>query len=200
MATSTLKCVSCKERFPADQMVKLPIGNVHSIECAMERIKKNQEAARAKQRRKAANDTKMVEKAARAKHRADKERIKPKSKWLSELQALVNQYVRLRDANDGCISCDKSRDWSGQWHASHYYSRGHSSALRFNLWNLHKSCSVCNNHLSGNIGEYTPKLIDKIGQERFDYLVAHKADVASYDIEWIKRAIRITRKAIKSGR
>jgi hypothetical protein len=125
--------------------------------------------------------------------------IKPKSKWLAELQAVVNQYVRLRDINDGCISCDKPSNWHGQFHCGHYYSRGHSSSLRFNLWNMHKQCSVCNNHLSGNIGEYTPRLIEKIGVDRFNYLEAHKSDVKSYDIEWIKRAIKLTKKRIKGS-
>jgi len=126
-----------------------------------------------------------------------KETIKPKTKWLNELQAQVNKYVRLRDVNDGCISCDKSSNWQGQWHCGHYYSRGHSSSLRFNLWNMHKQRSACNNHLSGNIGEYTPKLISKIGIERYNYLEAHKSDIKSYDIEWIKRAIKVAKKAVK---
>jgi hypothetical protein len=138
-----------------------------------------------------------AEKEFKAETRKRKAAIKPKSKWLTELQSLFNKYVRLRDINDGCISCDKDQFWQGQWHCSHYYSRGHSSALRFNLLNCHKSCSVCNNHFSGNIGEYTPRIIDKIGQDNFNLLLQHKSDVRSYDIEWIKRAIKITKKAIK---
>ena len=58
-------------------------------------------------------------------------------------------------------------------------------------------CSVCNNYLSGNIGEYTPELINRIGQDKFDYLLANKSKVASYDVEWIKRAIKIARKGVK---
>ena len=79
----------------------------------------------------------------------------------------------------------------------HYFSRGHSSSLRFNLNNIHKQCSVCNNHLSGNIGEYTPRLIDKIGNDKLNYLIIRKSDVASYDIEWIKRAIKIFKRKVK---
>jgi len=123
--------------------------------------------------------------------------IKTKTEWLDELQVVINQYVRLRDIDEGCISCDKPHYWTGQWHASHYVSRGSSSFLRFNLWNIHKSCSICNNHLSGNIGEYTPRLIEKIGADRFDYLEANKSNLKSYDIEWIKRAIKIAKKAVK---
>lgn len=96
--------------------------------------------------------------------------IKPRSKWLQETQADVNAVVRERDRNDGCISCDKPSTWAGQWHASHFKSVGSSPALRFDLANIHKSCSVCNNWLSGNIGPYRARLIAKIGQEEVDRL------------------------------
>ena len=126
-----------------------------------------------------------------------KNRAKTKSEWLNDLQKLVNKYVRLRDLKDGCISCEKPASWGGQWHCSHYYAVGSSSFVRFNLWNLNKSCSVCNTHLSGNIGEYTPRIIEKIGQDRFDWLFANRSNIANYDVEWIKRAIKIARKGIK---
>lgn len=197
MANSKLKCTNCGGRFPAGDMQKTPAGNFHTFDCLMEYANKGKAKAQKKLAAKAKADTRVKEKAARAKHKAAKERVKSKSKWLSELQSLVNKYVRLRDAKEGCISCDKPATWSGQWHASHYYSRGHSSSLRFNLWNIHKSCSVCNSHLSGNIGEYTPRLIEKIGQGKYDQLERHKSDIANYDIEWIKRAIKVARKGIK---
>jgi len=120
-----------------------------------------------------------------------REAIKPLSKWLSEAQAAINRYVRARDAKHGCISCDKTNSWDGQWHCSHYYSRGHSSALRFNLLNMNKSCSVCNLHLSGNIGEYTPRLIAKIGQASFDNLESRKADRVSYSVEYCRRVKKL---------
>lgn len=126
-----------------------------------------------------------------------KNRAKTKSEWLNDLQKLVNKYVRLRDLKYGCISCEKPASWGGQWHCSHYYAVGSSSFVRFNLWNLNKSCSVCNTHLSGNIGEYTPRIIEKIGQDRFDWLFANRSNIANYDVEWIKRAIKIARKGIK---
>lgn len=190
MTTATKKCCGCKKRFPTDSMISSPIGFFHSSNCRKEY---------------AFNHTKkVIEKAKAIKQTHDKKahikrkkELKPKSKWLGELQTLVNTYVRLRDDKSGCISCDKPFDWNGQWHASHYYSRGHSSSLRFNLWNIHKSCSICNNHLSGNIGEYTPRLINKIGKERFNYLLNNKAKVSDYDVRYIERAIKIARKAIK---
>ena len=185
------KCKQCKNPVLDESIaIRTPLFIFCSFECGKLYAIAKSKAARKRLDNKSA-------KVARVKHKADKERIKTKAKWLQELQVLVNQYVRLRDINDGCISCDKPPIWNGQWHCSHYFSRGHSSSLRFNLWNMHKSCSVCNNHLSGNIESYTPKLIKKIGQSKYNYMVEHKSDIRVYEVKWIRRAIKTTRKAIK---
>jgi len=194
MGNKKRKCRECKEFVIASEGVKFPVGFFCTYEHAMWFAESKTSKAKLAAAKKL---TKEKDKAARVQHKKDKESIKPKAKWLAELQSLVNKYVRLRDVKDGCISCNKDEFWTGQWHASHLHSRGHSSRLRFNLWNIHKSCSVCNSHLSGNIGEYTPRLIEKIGQERYDWLTANKSKPTSYEIEYIKRAIKITRKAIK---
>jgi hypothetical protein len=47
---------------------------------------------------------------------------------------------------------------------------GHSSALRFDEQNTHKQCSVCNNYKSGNLAEYRPNLINKIGLDSVERL------------------------------
>ena len=190
MANAKKACRYCKEYKQVHTMVKVPLGVFCNWAHAIAHGKALAEKKKVKVKA-------LSDKIARAKHKADKERVKTKAKWLQELQVIVNQYVRLRDKFKSCASCDKGPEWVGQWQAGHYYSRGHSSSLRFNLHNIHKQCSVCNNHLSGNIGQYTPKLINKIGQVKFDYLTAHKSDIRSYDVEWIKRAIKIARKGVK---
>ncbi|MEG5263253.1 recombination protein NinG [Pseudomonas sp. JDS28PS106] len=115
-----------------------------------------------------------------------KERLKSRADYAREAQAAINRYVRLRDAHLGCVSCDKPASWPGQWHCSHFRSVGAAPHLRFNLWNMNKSCSACNNFLSGNIAGYRPKLIEKIGQARVDWLECNQA-VARHDIPYLKR-------------
>lgn len=193
MANSTRQCRQCKDRFRLDKEGAI-LGQNNAFFCGTDCLLLYMRKDDGKQTQLA---RRKLDSAERAETKKRKEGIKPRQKWLSELQALVNKYVRLRDQYDGCISCDKPATWQGQWHASHYYSRGHSSGLRFNLWNIHKSCSVCNSHLSGNIGQFTPRLIEKVGQDRYDWLTAHKSDICRYDIEYIKRAIKVARKAIK---
>jgi hypothetical protein len=86
-------------------------------------------------------------------------------------QSSFNEFIRLRDKNLGCISCDKNKDWAGQWHAGHFHSVGARKDLRFNEDNCHKQCSVCNNYLSGNLVNYKDSLVEKIGPDRFQALI-----------------------------
>ena len=115
-----------------------------------------------------------------------KEDAKPRAKWLEECQEIINKYVRLRDRHLPCCSCDRPASWDGQWHASHYRSVGAASAVRFNLWNIHKGCSICNRRLSGNIANYRPRIIERIGMERHEWLMAQNG-IVRYDIEYLKR-------------
>ena len=115
-----------------------------------------------------------------------REKLKSRAEYAKEAQAAINRYVRLRDAHLGCISCSKPASWQGQWHCSHFRSVGAAPHLRFNLWNMNKSCSACNNFLSGNIMAYRPALIEKIGQAKVDWLECN-SDVARHDIPYLRR-------------
>jgi hypothetical protein len=108
---------------------------------------------------------KEAEKAARSRKKAflDDDKAFQRAK----AQKAFNEFIRLRDASLGCVSCDKPATWSGQWHAGHYKTTGARPDLRFNEDNCHKQCSVCNNHLSGNLGNYRASLYQKIGLDRF---------------------------------
>ena len=116
---------------------------------------------------------KLAEKAAteqRVAHRAAKEKAKTRGDYAREAQMVFNAFIRARDANDGCISCNKPSMWDGQWHASHYYATSIRPNLRFNENNVHKSCSVCNNYMHGNLTPYREKLMLKIGIEEMAIL------------------------------
>ena len=137
------------------------------------------------------------EKKARKAHAAAKVKARTRTEWLRECQAVINQYVRLRDKDKGCCSCDRSATWQGQWHASHFRSVGAASAVRFNLWNINKSCSICNNWKSGNLSDYEPRLREAIGDEKVDWLRKQTHPV-KYEIEYLQRLIKIGKKKIKA--
>ncbi|WP_122408967.1 recombination protein NinG [Pseudomonas viridiflava] len=126
-----------------------------------------------------------------------KEKLKSRAEYAKEAQAVINRYVRLRDAHLGCISCDKPASWGGQWHCSHFRSVGAAAHLRLNLWNMNKSCSQCNAHLSGNIMVYRPRLVEKIGAEKVEWLQGNQ-DIVRHDIPYLKRIKAVfTKKARK---
>ena len=125
-----------------------------------------------------------------------REKLKSRAEYAKEAQTVINRYVRLRDARLGCISCSKPATWGGQWHCSHFRSVGAAPHIRFNLWNMNKSCSQCNSHLSGNLAGYRPALIEKIGQERVDWLECNQV-TARHDIPYLKRLKAVFAKKVK---
>ena len=156
MATATLKCTGCKERFKRDVMIKLPAGNFHSMDCAIKYANNKSQARK--------------EKAEKAKHREDKQKIKSKTAWFDQHQVLVNQYiVQVRDKDEACATCGTRANV--KYDAGHYLTRGAHKELRFELTNIHKQCSVkCNQHGSGMRLEHKDFIRDKYGQEHLDWL------------------------------
>ena len=122
------------------------------------------------------------------------EKLKTRQEYLKDAQQFFNKYIRLRDANLPCISCQRFH--AGQYHAGHYRSTGAMPALKFDENNVHKQCSACNNHLSGNIINYRIHLINKIGIEKVE-LLEGKHEPKHYTIDEIKLIKEHYKKLIK---
>ena len=123
-----------------------------------------------------------------------KEKLKSRADHLREAQAAVNEYVRLRDADLPCISCDSTPSDSdlmtgSRWDSGHYRSVGSCPELRFELLNIHRQCVKCNRNLSGNAVEYRIRLLLRIGAEKVAWLEGPHP-VRKYTIEEIK-AIKV---------
>lgn len=132
----------------------------------------------------------------RKRTRQQKQDAKKLPKLAKEAQDEVNRYVRWRDFQYGCISCDKPADWDGQWHASHFRSVGAASAVRFNLWNIHKACWICNKLYSGRIDAYRPVITAKIGAQKVAWLEAQN-QVVKYEREYLARLKSVFAKKAK---
>lgn len=139
-------CKQCRQQF----MPVKPLQYVCSQSCAIKYAQKKRSSAIKQDIRRA------------------KQALKTRSEHLKDCQAVVNRFIRLRDDKEPCISC--GRHHTGQYHAGHYRTVGSMPALRFNELNIHKQCSACNNHLSGNIVNYRINLIKKIGLEKVEWL------------------------------
>ncbi len=120
----------------------------------------------------------------------------PTQKALAQKE--FNKWIRRRDKNDGCISCDKESNWHGQWQAGHYKTRGARSDLSFKEDNCHKQCSKCNNFLSGNLVNYREKLIKKIGLERVEALDV-RVDSPKMSAQDYADIVKVYRLKIKQG-
>lgn len=137
----------------------------HGLELSQRRRQKAAEKAPAKLKK----ERRQQEREEKDKLKISKLAVKPTSYFKQQAQTAFNAYIRERDKDLPCISC--GRHHAGQYHAGHYRTTKAMPELRFDEDNVHKQCSACNNHLSGNIENYRPALIEKIGQERFDRLM-----------------------------
>ena len=168
-------CKWCKQKFTPERQFQTTC----SYECAinytreLQLKKKKKEATKAKAEFKA-NDKSILKRLA---------------------QTLVNKYIRERDKLLPCISCGFNGT-SRQWHASHYMPMGNNSAIRFNEDNIHKACSICNNHLSGNLVPYRVALIKKIGEEKVIFLESQK-HAKKWSVEELQEIIKTYREKLK---
>lgn len=174
-------CRECRATFTPLRPLQVACG----VACALSMAKAKSDKAR--------KSLALVE---RRELKVRKEKLKSRADFAKDAQAVINRYVRLRDAHLGCVSCDKPANWGGQWHCSHFRSVGAAPHIRFNLWNMNKSCSQCNSHLSGNLGGYRPALIEKIGQAKVDWLESNQA-VARHDIPYLKRLKAVFAKKLR---
>lgn len=134
----------------------------------------------------------MEKRLEKAKLAASKAKEPKLSLLKKKVQREVNAYVRLRDTNDPCISCQKFVMMANV-DAGHYISQGSSGALRYELENINKQCDACNRYKHGNLIEYRIHLIEKIGLESVEYLEAHRHDTK----KWTREELEAIRADIK---
>jgi hypothetical protein len=124
-------------------------------------------------------------------HKFKREQKKETRSYQQELILTKNvfqSWIRLRDKyRDECISCRKKLAANERVNASHYFKAELFSGVIFHPFNLWKSCITCNMFNDGNLAQYTPYLIEEIGQIQFDRLklIANKTKEFTYDRTWL---------------
>ena len=129
-------CKACKSIFTPEKQLQ----SVCDWKCAAdyaEKLRIKREVSEAKRVRKETKE-KLV-------------KIKPLSKWLKEVERHCNKYVRLRDADEPCISCGTTNP-NIQYAAGHFRTVKAAPQLRFNLDNIHKQCNFYCNSLIQKTG------------------------------------------------
>lgn len=181
VAAKKRKCKGCGEYHLVEGGIVTPLSFFCSGECASnwawEQEQKKRARAAAKQKKQQSAET-----------RKKKEALRDRRWYLKKAQEWFNRYIRLRDHGQPCISCGKPDNGQDGRTASHYRSVGSCSSLRFDESNVHASCWQCNYWKSGNIEQYTPRLIEKIGQEEYNRIMSLNAS-KKWEIDELKELI-----------
>tara|TARA_R110002020_G_scaffold65330_7_gene172611 strand:+ start:1296 stop:1829 length:534 start_codon:yes stop_codon:yes gene_type:complete len=171
------RCKTCKDKF--EPKVFLQKNCLKKDECIKAELKLKKQASKKNWNK---------EKKQR------KEALKTLSDHIKELQVIFNQWKRLIDKGNNCISCDKP---SKKENAGHYRSAGGNPELRFEPLNVHLQCEYCNTYLHGNLIYYRINLIKKIGLEKVEWLEGYH-EPKNYTIDQIKGLKVLYRLKIKN--
>ena len=160
-------CKLCKIKFEPQYNA---VQSVCSFSCSIELTKKNQQ----KKAKKAWSKEKKIRKDA----------LKTNSDYVRELQVVFNKFIRLRDKDKGCVSCNTPL--TSKYDAGHFYSTGSYPELRFHEDNVHGQCVHCNQHKHGNLLEYNIKIVDRIGADKLEVLNSLRNKPKKYTIDELK--------------
>lgn len=128
-----------------------------------------------------------------------KERLKSIETHIRDAQREFNSYIRARDKNRNCISCDRdlsdTRDTKG-FDCGHYISRSltgkGSSKWRFHPRGCAGQCKRCNRWASGNFVQMRKGLVERFGIDQIERMendnVERKFTLS--ELERIKKVFR----------
>jgi len=168
------KCRYCKELFLPYTTLQKYCTNIDCLRVFVAELNSKEEKKRQKER---------------------KEKLMNLQDYLKLAQQVFNKYIRLRDKDELCISCQKKPK---KVNAGHYYSQGGHSNVRFDEFNVHLQCEHCNTFLSGNLIEYGINLEKKIGKEEFTILRERAYEVKKWSKQELLNLIEEYKTKIKN--
>lgn len=169
------KCKYHKVKFtPKYPFQKFCLSDDECIKAFNEFVKTEKEKQRVKQWQK---EKKVI-----------KEKLLTKSDYLNIAQKVFNTFIRLRDKDKNCISCDKKL--TGKFDAGHFFSVGAYPNLRFNENNVHGQCVHCNRDKHGNVKEYDLRLQKLLNEEDYQNLLKQRHEPLKLSIDQVKDLIK----------
>ena len=181
------KCKNCGVRFRKLQ----PLQMTCSVACAIEYSRHLEEKKKQKQWQ--------------ARKKKGLNALKSYPQKVNEVRSVFQEFIRLRDKNLKCISCDTMpNDKSNFWDGGHYLKAELYPGLIFNETNCNKQCKRCNNYDQGNLVDYRIGLIAKVGESevlRLEEIKDSKrtGKYSDADLDLIKRWYRRKIKNLKNG-
>lgn len=111
---------------------------------------------------------KKIEKEKKAKDVELRESLKSIQRLIQEARKPFQKWIRLRDINKACISCESTT--SEIWDAGHYLKAELYTGLIFDEDNCHKQCRRCNTFQNGNEANYRIGLRNRYGNDFVEQL------------------------------
>src|SRR3990167_3449 len=92
-------------------------------------------------------------------------------------------YIRQRDKR--CFTCNSAKNLQ----CGHFISRSHN-ATRYDPENAKAQCVGCNVFKNGNMAEYSYRLLQKLGKERFNALIKRGREIKQFKIQELQEIIK----------
>lgn len=179
------KCKECKTPFIPSR----PLQAVCSPVCGLTHARAKREKEEAKER--------AVERKA---DREKKVALKSRAKWLSECQAIVNKYVRLKAfrAGEGCYTCGATpaQKFGGTYDAGHFRSVGSAPHLRYWIPQIKLQCIPCNRHKGGQALLFRRHLVQEHGSDWVEALEGRQ-EVAKFTVDYLQRLKAVMSKRVR---
>jgi len=88
------------------------------------------------------------------------------TKMRDKVWKLVSKYIRMKERGV-CFTCGNRRHWKEQ-NCGHFIHQAKTSKLAFCEDILHCQCVKCNKYMSGNLLEYTTKMVKIYGLQQVE--------------------------------
>ena len=162
-------------------MLKVPLGHVHDNDKCVIGLANDKREKTVKARKNLAT----------RRTRDDKANLRNESTrhQLKLTQDVFNEMIRLLDANENCIACNKSDAeipdiyTGGKFDCGHYKTRGAFPQLRFHAPNAFKQCKGCNggsNYFSAKREtvntQFEAGIVRRFGTDHLAHLKSHHPD------------------------
>jgi len=110
--------------------------------------------------------------------KAGYEKLKTLGQYEAEAKKSFQHWIRLRDKDENCISCDGNE--KDLWDGGHYFKAEIFSGLIFDERNVNKQCRRCNRFMNGNELQYRKGLLKRYGNEFVDQLESEADSKRNY--------------------
>ena len=174
------KCKECSEMFTPFRSTQIVCSPICSIKYS-----------------KALNDKKDAKEWSKRKSEL-KKKDKGTKDYYQDALKIFNEYIRKRDKDKPCVSCGAK---AGTYRISsgHYFPQGQNKSIALDERNAHGQCWYnCNSQKSGNLSEYYPELINRIGIDNYNDLVEKKKIAKHYTIDELLEIINYYKNKLKT--